>query len=111
MYAFVDVNDYQKVTVTDASLGIETAAKNYLEANFKNVHDSKLVTSKIKIKDFNVINIDGNTYYYLLDEEGSKYKIAVKTNEELVPFIKIADTYNIWYREKKNLTEIVKITK
>ncbi len=111
MYAFVDVNDYQKVTVTDASLGIETAAKNYLEANFKNVHDSKLVSSKIKIKDFNVIDIDGNTYYYLLDGEGSKYKIAVKTNEELVPFIKIDDTYNIWYREKKNLTEIVKITK
>ena len=50
-------------------------------------------------------------YYYLLDEEGSKYKIAVKTNEELVPFIKIDDIYNIWYREKKNLTEIMKITK
>ena len=27
------------------------------------------------------------------------------------PNIKIDDIYNIWYREKKNLTEIMKITK
>ena len=30
MYAFVDVEDYQKVEITDASLGIEKASENYL---------------------------------------------------------------------------------
>ena len=30
MYAFVDVQDYQRVVVTDSSQGIEQAALNYL---------------------------------------------------------------------------------
>ncbi len=30
MYAFIDVEDYQKVAVTDASQGVEKAKENYL---------------------------------------------------------------------------------
>ena len=42
MYAFVDVADYQKVVVTDSSLGIENAANNYL-TNVGTTNDNKKV--------------------------------------------------------------------
>ncbi len=65
MYAFVDVVDYQKVVVTDASAGIEVAAKNYLgEANIE-VDDSKLETKEITVKSIDTAVIDGYTYYYI----------------------------------------------
>ena len=38
MYAFVDATDYQKVVVTDASLGINIATENYLK-NITSTYD------------------------------------------------------------------------
>lgn len=108
-YAFVDVADYQKVSVTDATLGIEKAAKNYLLANFKEIKSDKLLTRSIVITTLSSASIDGTTYYYLTDENGLKYKISIKMNEEVIPFIQKKDKLNIWYKFDNELTEIVKI--
>ena len=44
MYGFIDVQDYQKVVVTDASKGIEEAAKNYLGDETIKTDDKELIT-------------------------------------------------------------------
>ena len=111
MYAFVDVEDYQKVSVSDATLGIEKASQVYLEANFKEVQSDKLLSKEITISNITTANLDGTTYYYLIDEKSLKYKVSVKTNEEIVPFIKKGDKLKIWFKQEKNLTEVVKIEK
>lgn len=111
MYAFVDVEDYQKVSVSDATLGIEKASQIYLESNFKEIQSDKLKNKQVTIFNLKDVNIDGTTYYYFTDEKGLKYKISVKANEEIVPFMKNGDKYTIWYKQEKAVTEIVKIEK
>ena len=49
MYAFVDVEDYQKVVVTDASLGISEAARNYTTSVDFGTNGNEIVKT-IKIK-------------------------------------------------------------
>jgi len=106
MYAFVDVLDYQKVVVTDASLGIEKAAENYLGGNI-NVDESKLETSKITISSINMVVIDGNSYYYIIDKNNNKYRANIKVSKEKLPFLKINDIVEVSYKERKELTEIL----
>ncbi|MDD2505478.1 MAG: hypothetical protein PHF21_04350 [Bacilli bacterium] len=105
MYAFVDVHDYQKVVVTDASLGIEKAAENYIGGNL-NLDESKLQTIKITISSINMVVIDGNSYYYIVDTNGNKYKTNIKTSKDKLPFLKTNDSIEIYYKEKKEVTDI-----
>ena len=108
MYAFVDVTDYQKVVVTDSTLGIEAAANNYLNnANLGN--NGKVSNSKkITIKSISNVVIDGNTYYYILDTDGNKYRAAIKVSNQL-PFINNGDTIEISYNKESIITDIVSI--
>ena len=108
MYAFVDVTDYQKVVVTDSTLGIEAAANNYLNnANLNN--DGKTGKSKeITVKTISSVVIDGNTYYYILDTEGNKYKASIKISNQL-PFIREGDSLNISYNRENSVIDIVNI--
>ena len=108
MYAFIDVQDYQKVVVTDASLGINMAASNYLtqygSTDKKDVFKEKdiivkTITSSVK---------DGNTYYYFTDEKGNKYKANISISDEL-PFIVVGNKLTIKYYDETNITDIVSI--
>lgn len=98
MYAFVDVADYQKVVVTDATSGIQNAAYNYLNNN-------GIVTNKtnkeIIIKEIYNVNIDGNTYYYIVDEENNKYRVSIKINSNKLPFMKVGEKLEITYTDKE----------
>ena len=104
MYAFVDYNDYQKVVVTDAQEGILKAAQNYLG------HSVTTGTTKdktIKIKSITTAVIDGTTYYYLKDNS-SNYRVSIKVNENLLPFLKSGDEIKIKYKEAI-INEIIEI--
>lgn len=105
MYAFVDVLDYQRVVVTDASLGIEKAAENYL-GGVINVDESKLQTIKITISSISMVVIDGNSYYYITDTHNNRYRASVKVSKDKLPFLKINDTIEVLYKDRKELTEI-----
>ena len=108
MYAFIDVEDYQKVVVTDASLGIEKAKDNYL--NSISFEDTKIEESKtIKVKEIKEVVIDGNTYYYIIDTDNNKYKASIKTNKDILPFIKENDNIKIYIKSIKDVTEITKV--
>ena len=108
MYAFVDVEDYQKVVVTDVSEGIEKAAQNYLNSNF--YENTDLQTKEITIFKITTTLIDGNTYYYITTTENEKYRVSIKVEENILPFITTNDKLNITYKENV-IKEITKINK
>lgn len=109
MYGFVDVEDYQKVVVTDASKGIEAAASNYLNNVDLNIDESLLVEKKIQIKEIVSAIMDGNTYYYIIDTNNNKYYVSINVNKELLPFLKVNDNVNIKVSNEKDVTEIIEI--
>ena len=105
MYAFVDVQDYQKVVVTDSSKGIEKAAENYLAE----VGDATSVSKNEKtiiVNDIKEVIIDGNTTYYFTDTDNQKYKVSIKTNKDLLPFIKSGDKLIVEYNKETDVITI-----
>jgi hypothetical protein len=108
MYAFVDVTDYQKVVVTDSTLGIDVAANNYL--NNANLGSEVANNSKeIIVKAISTAIIDGNTYYYIIDNDNQKYKVSIKINSSLLPFINVGDKIEVSYNKVSDVIDIVKI--
>ena len=106
MYAFVDVEDYQNVVVTDASLGIEEAANNYLkDAPLVNKSDEEIT---ITIKEIKTAILDGLTYYYLIDTEDNYYKVSIKVAPNFLPFMREEEEIKISYRTGE-IREITKI--
>lgn len=108
MYGFIDVTDYQKVVVTDASKGIEEAAKNYLGNETIIIDDNNLMTETITIKSIKDVTINGNTYFYLTSDENKKYKISIELSDNL-PFLKTGDDLKIGYAIKEDITTVKKV--
>lgn len=107
MYAFVDVQDYQKVSVTDASLGIMKARENYLKI-LGNENIAATNEKSITISSINSVLIDGNSYYYIIDSEGLRYRVSIKVNEDIIPFLKVGDKITITCNDSM-VSEIVSI--
>lgn len=111
MYAFVDVADYQKVVVTDASLGIEEAARRYLGEDFVKVDESEVMSKIIQIKKLVNANKDGNTFYYIVDENGEHYRASISINEMVLPFIEENEVIKVKYYDSNNIYEILEVEK
>lgn len=108
MYAFVDVIDYQKVVVTDASKGIEAAAQNYLgDVELESSDEKKTIS--VTIKEIIPTMINGTSYYYMVDNDDNRYRASIKIEEELIPFLKENDEIEIEYKQKGKLKEITNI--
>ncbi len=108
MYGFIDVKDYQKVTVTDASKGIIAAKDNYLKAMKKEAKDEELVIEEIKVDQIKEATINGYTYYYI-SSDNKKFKVSINLSDKL-PFIKQGDTIKIGYYDlERDIIEIEKI--
>lgn len=107
MYAFIDVADYQHVVVTDASKGIEVAAQNYLGDAPIDINEDQLINKMILVNNISTAIINGNTYYYIVDDSGQKYKISINLSDYL-PFIKNGDKIKVGYSEE---TEIINVKK
>lgn len=108
MYAFVDVQNYQRVVVTDANDGIIKAKENYLKnSGIKN--NSETIKEKIKIKTITSVYIDQNTYYYIESTDNKKYRISIKIDEYKLPFIKPGDELTIYHQNNDDVKEIEKI--
>jgi len=98
MYAFIDVADYQKVVVNDASLGIEAAAEKYLGEEI-NINSSETINKTIEIKSISHAVIEGNSYYYIVSKENELYSASIKVNKNILPFLKNGDIIKINYNE------------
>lgn len=108
MYAFVDVEDYQRVVVSDASLGIEAALKKYLGEVTPEVDASNVEEKEIVVKSITSAVIDSNTYYYLTDTENEQYVVSIKVAKNLLPFIKVKDKIKISF-VKQEVHQIISI--
>lgn len=109
MYAFIDVADYQKVVVNEASLGISAAAEKYLN-NYSSMNTENILEKQITISQINDVVIDSNTYYYILDKNGDYYQVSIKVNKNILPFLKKDDTLKIKYNEGE-VSQIVELEK
>lgn len=95
-YAFIDVQDYQKVTVSDVSLGIDKAASAYLNS-YKLDSSSETQKTTIKIASITSAIIDGNTNYYIVDDEKNKYTVSITVSANTLPFLKVGDIIEVSY--------------
>ena len=109
MYAFVDVEDYQKVVITDSAKGIKIAAENYINNVDLEIDEESMKTKDIEISSITHSNIDGTSYYYIKDKEGQKYSVSIKINKDLIPFLEIGNTITIKYSTEKEVIEIENI--
>ena len=109
MYAFVDVQDYQRVVVTDASKGIEEAANNYLGNEKLEYNENSLNKRDITVASIQSVVIGGNTIYFIKDTENIKYKVSISVAEHVLPFLNNNDRISVSYLENKNINEIKKI--
>lgn len=109
MYGFVDVQDYQKVVVTDSSEGIEKASKNYLGDAEISVSQEDLIIEDIEIKNITPAVVDGITHYYITDMNDVKYKVSIKVNESKLPFATVGTKLNISYKKGDGIIEIIKV--
>ena len=108
MYGFVDVKDYQKVSVTDSSKGIIAAKDNYLLSIKKEAKDEELVVKEIKVDSITSATINGYTNYYIKSGE-TKFKVSINTSDKL-PFINSGDVIKVGYYDiEKDIIEIEKI--
>lgn len=95
MYSFVDVNDYQKVVVSDASKGIEDACLNYLNSIGSSSSNSK----EIKIKSITNATIDGLTYYYIVSSDDERFRVSIDKGEYILPFLSVGDIVKLNYTD------------
>ena len=107
MYAFVDVADYQKVVVTDASSGIEEAAQNYLGDQIVDGDQSNTVTKTITVNSINPVIIKGYTNYYITDTEGNKYSVLITVNKSILPFVTKDSTITVSYKNTDNEIKVI----
>ena len=66
---------------------------------------------EITITNIKDVIIDSNTYYYITDSENKNYKVSIKTNKDLLPFINNGDKVKIKYEKESNVTLIKEISK
>jgi len=108
MYGFIDVKDYQKVTVSDASKGIVAAKDNYLKSMKKEAKDEELTIKEIRVDSIKSATINGYTFYYI-SSGNQKYKVSISLSDKL-PFVGNGDTIKIGYYEtEKEIIEIERI--
>ena len=108
MYGFVDVKDYQKVSVTDVSKGILVARDNYLKQIKVEAKDEELTIEEIKVDSIKEATINGNSIYYI-EAKDKKFKAPISLSDNL-PFIKVGDTIKIgYYASENDIIEIEKI--
>lgn len=109
MYGFVDVADYQKVVVTDASKGIIEASQNYLNSYAEEISDDILVKKDITIASIKSATKSGNTYFYITTTDSKKYIASIELGDKLA-FLSKDDKLTVgFYETEDDIIEIVRI--
>lgn len=124
MYAFVSVEDFQKVGVAEESEGISEALNNYMK--YFNKQDIEAISpdlftdTVITVEQIEKAEINGNSTYYIVSENniyvadifsgGDTYKEG-SPYFSCLPTIKVGDTVSITYIQKEGYREVSKISK
>ncbi|MBR0385611.1 MAG: MerC domain-containing protein [Erysipelotrichaceae bacterium] len=114
MYAFVDVQDYQKVYVSDVGKGIKYAAAEYLKMLKGDTtpynptpsvdptptvdptpSDKTLQEETVTIQNITSVIVDNNTVFYVLSTYNKKYEIVANVDLTTDPFLQAGDTSQV----------------
>ncbi|MCR5067425.1 MAG: hypothetical protein K6A14_05150 [Erysipelotrichaceae bacterium] len=109
MYGFIDVSNYQKVTVTDSSLGIVNAANEYLKTYHADVVVDEYFEDIMTVVTVSQAVVNGNTTYFITDQNYNRYQLDINVDLSVTPFIGVNDTYKVKYYENGSLRVIVEI--
>ncbi len=110
MYAFVDVVNYQRVSVTDAALGIKYGAEQYLKMmGISTDEPHELINATITIQQVTSVVVEGNTYYYIITETDEKFSIKASVDLSVTPFMSAGDNYQVDYYYDGQINVIMKI--
>ncbi len=111
MYAMVDAQDYQQVYTIKADKNTETAIADLIQqVSGERIETADVLEKTIVIQQMRTVTISGNTYIYLMDEEGEMYYTRVtEENAKEVLFLQEQDTLHILYTKSSNGNQIAKI--
>lgn len=110
MYSFVDVVDYQKVVVSDSSLGIREASRNYLSRmGFNDTNLDKLIMKEITIDSIKSFNVSGNSVFYIVDDKEKKYSVNIDVNSDKLPFLNAGDTITVGFAKEEDVTKVLEV--
>lgn len=102
MYALVNVEKYNIVATGSTQREALNAYNKLLLQNGFSVNDKEyseeMPHKEIVVADIQYIAVEGNTYVYLTDKEGTVYKQDFAENENLI-FIQIGDKITVYYEE------------
>ena len=127
MYAFIDVEDYQKVVVSDASLGIEAAAEKYLgdgaplleKASNVISHNEMILENHLAIGNFGgypsitipcgfIDNLPIGVNI-VIDSNNDLYVANVTVDRYRLPYLNSDDKIKVDYSDNESHKDITKI--
>lgn len=112
MYAMVSAIDYQKVSTVSSDETLNDLLKKTITmlGSSDDVSEESLSEKKIKVKNIQLVNMEGNTIYYIQSEEDEVFKITfhIKYEDQLV-FLKNGDTLDISYLDAEGIKQIKEI--
>ena len=101
--------NYFNAKTNEFTLSKGPAFCNILLADEINRATPKTQSSLLECMAERQITIDGTTYYYIIDTTNNKWKVSIKVNKNLLPFITTNQKVKVWYKQEKDVTEITKI--
>ena len=109
MYAMIDCEDYQQVVTVDKDKGLDYLKSQYISS--MNIVDLDSVEEKtITVTQVSYVNISGDTYVYIKDNENNIYKAKITVNETILPFLTIGDVVKVKYTTGE-LNSVMEISK
>lgn len=103
LYAAVNVEQYNIVTTAATQAECIEKYKTLLGIESKEEVPAETSTVTVKIADIKYIDIDGNTYIYLIDTDSKIYKAKAAANEEML-LLKNGDTVELTLDNTKILS-------
>ncbi len=107
MYAFVDVENYQKVTVSDSSLGIDHAVEVYLGEDYSEVNLNDAKEENLVISSLRYLNVEGTSYAYFIDRNVI-YRISLDVSSQ-VAFLVDGQVLDVTYVQQEDYREVVEL--
>ncbi|MBR0535306.1 MAG: hypothetical protein IIX14_02890 [Clostridia bacterium] len=107
LYAAVNVEQYNIVTTAPTQSECITQYKSLLGIDTSNAPSQAELKAQITISDIKYIDIDGNTYIYIIDTQNNIYKAKASSNEEML-LLKVGDSISITHTDKKLITAFKK---
>ena len=109
MYAMIDCEDYQQVVTVDKDKGLEYLKSQYITA-MNIVDNDSIMEEEITVLSVSYINISGDTYAFIMDQNENVYKGLISVNEKILPFLKENDIIKVKYT-KADVNNLIEISK